>query len=50
MTVNHPQWGTICAVCFSRLDEDSCVEDIYGAKWGVCKGLCAAQAGIEERL
>ncbi len=50
MTVNHPQWGTMCEICFHQLTVDTCVEDTDGVKWDVCKGMCAVQAGIEEKV
>jgi hypothetical protein len=49
MTVGHPQFGTMCEICFAGLTEDECAEDVYGQKWDLCKGLCAQEAGIEER-
>lgn len=49
MTVNHPQFGTMCEICFHGLNEDTCVEDADGVKWDICKGICAVQAGIKEK-
>lgn len=48
MTVNHPQWGTMCEICFDRLTVDTCAVDLDGQKWDVCAGDCARQAGIVE--
>lgn len=50
MAVNHPQWGTICAICFQSLTIDTCVEDEHGVRWDMCKGVCAIQAGIKEKV
>jgi hypothetical protein len=48
MTVNHKLWGTICAICFDVLTEETCVVDSDGTKWDICPGQCAIDAGIEE--
>ena len=48
MTVDHPQWGTMCEICFEQLTVDTCAVDTDGQKWDVCKGECARQAGIRE--
>lgn len=49
MTVDHPQFGLMCEICFRGLTPDECAEDTNGKKWDICKGDCARQAGIEER-
>lgn len=49
VTVDHPQFGTMCAICFVGLTPETCVVDVDGVKWDVCSGDCARQAGIEER-
>lgn len=49
MSVNHPQFGTFCSICFSKLTADTCVVDSDGVKWDICPGECARQAGIVER-
>jgi hypothetical protein len=49
MTVDHPQFGTMCEICFSGLTPEKCAEDLEGVKWDVCKGECAKDAGIEEK-
>lgn len=49
MTVNHPQFGLMCEICFKGLTPEECVEDTDGQKWDICKGLCAEQAGIKEK-
>jgi hypothetical protein len=49
MTVNHPQWGTICEICYTQLTPDTCAVDEHGQKWDVCAGDCARQAGITEQ-
>lgn len=48
MTVNHPQFGLMCCICFHGLTPETCVVDTDGVKWDVCKGVCAEQAGISE--
>jgi hypothetical protein len=48
MAVDHPQFGTFCAICFTQLTPDTCVVDTDGVKWDVCPGQCAREAGIEE--
>jgi hypothetical protein len=48
MTVNHPQYGLMCEICFSGLTPDRCATDIEGIKWDVCSGRCAVEAGIVE--
>jgi len=48
MTVNHPQFGTMCAICFNQLTPELCAEDTDGQKWDLCKGECARQAGMVE--
>lgn len=50
MTVNHPQWGTMCEICFEQLTPDRCAQDEHGQRWDVCTGDCAVQAGIQERF
>ncbi len=50
MTVNHPQWGTMCEICFHQLTPETCVVDTDGQKWDICKGQCAKEAGIEEKV
>lgn len=50
MGVNHSIFGTFCSICFSGLTFEQCAEDVSGDKWDVCKGKCAREAGIEERL
>lgn len=49
MTVNHPQFGTMCAICFTALTPEECAEDAEGQKWDLCKGHCAQQAGVVEK-
>lgn len=49
MTVDHPQFGTMCAICFTGLTAETCVVDVDGVKWDVCPGRCAREAGIVER-
>jgi len=49
MTVNHPQWGTMCEICFEQLTPETCAEDLQGTRWDVCSGICAALAGIQEK-
>jgi len=46
MGVNHPQYGTFCAICFGQLRSEDCATDSDGQKWDVCKGKCAVEAGI----
>lgn len=48
VTVNHPQFGLMCCVCFEGLTEENCAQDTDGVKWDVCKGKCATDTGIEE--
>lgn len=48
MTVNHPQWGLMCDVCFTGLTPDQCAVDTDGVRWDICTGDCARQAGIIE--
>lgn len=48
MTVGHPQWGTMCEICFEGLTVDTCAVDANGQRWDVCTGDCARQAGIQE--
>lgn len=50
MTINHPQFGFMCEICYRGLTLDDCVTDTDGQKWDVCKGDCARQAGIIERI
>lgn len=40
----------MCCVCFEGLTEDTCVVDEEGTKWDVCKGQCAKDTGIEEKV
>ena len=35
MTVNHPQFGTMCAICFTGLTPEQCAQDTDGQKWDV---------------
>lgn len=49
MTVDHPQWGTMCEICFRGLTPELCAEDQAGQKWDICKGLCAIEAGIDQK-
>lgn len=49
MTVNHPQYGTMCEICFRGLTVETCVVDTDGVRWGICPGDCAIQAGIHEQ-
>jgi hypothetical protein len=46
MTVDHPQFGLMCQICFAGLTEDTCARDTDGVRWDVCSGDCARQAGI----
>lgn len=48
MTVEHPQFGTVCEICFTGLTAETCAEDTGGQKWDLCKGQCAWEAGIQE--
>lgn len=48
VTVDHPQYGTRCEICFDQLTLERCATDTNGQKWDVCTGDCARQAGIEE--
>lgn len=48
MTVNHPQWGTMCEICFTGLTPETCAVDRDGQLWDVCAGGCAREAGIVE--
>ena len=48
MSVNHPNWGLMCCICFSGLTKEKCVTDTEGVIWDVCKGQCALDAGIKE--
>jgi hypothetical protein len=48
VTVNHPQFGLMCEICFSGLKPEDCAEDVNGDKWDICKGQCATDAGIKE--
>lgn len=41
MTVDHPQFGTMCCICFRGLTPDECAVDNSGQKWDVCRGQCA---------
>jgi hypothetical protein len=47
--INHPQFGTFCAICFHQLAYDQCAEDTNGQRWDICTGECAQQAGITEK-
>lgn len=49
MTVNHPQFGTMCAICFKGLTWKTCAEDVDGVKWDLCPGACAREAGLVEK-
>jgi len=49
MSVNHPQFGTFCAIRFEQLTAETCVVDVNDVKWDICPGECAVQAGIMER-
>lgn len=49
MSVDHPQFGTFCCICFKGLTPETCAEDLEGDRWDCCKGDCAREAGIEER-
>lgn len=48
MTVDHPQFGTMCEICFNHLEPQDCAEDRHGVKWDVCPGECAVQAGLNQ--
>ena len=48
MTVDHPQFGLMCEICFCGLTPEECARDTDGQAWDVCKGECARQAGIRE--
>lgn len=48
MAVDHPQFGTFCAICFAELTIDKCAVDKTGTRWDVCRGNCAKEAGIIE--
>ncbi len=50
MTVDHPNWGTVCCICFEGLTADKCAVDADGQKWDVCKGKCAKEAGLDIQL
>lgn len=50
MAVNHPNFGTFCEICFEQLTVETAVEDEDGVKWDICKGDCAKQAGIKEKV
>lgn len=50
MTVDHPQWGLMCCICFNGLTPETCVVDEDGQKWDICKGQCAIDAGIIELI
>lgn len=50
MTVNHPQFGTMCEICFQGLTPETCAVDTEGTKWDVCTGECARLAGIVEPI
>ena len=50
MSVNHPQFGTMCAICFHGLTPENCAEDADGQKWDLCKGECARHAGVQEQV
>lgn len=48
MTVDHPQFGLMCEICFKGLTESECAVDTNGQRWDLCKGDCARHAGIIE--
>lgn len=48
MTVDHPQFGTMCEICFKGLTVDQCATDATGQKWDVCKGECAVVVFAES--
>lgn len=48
MTVDHPQFGTMCEICFQGLATEQCAQDTDGQRWDLCKGECARQAGLKE--
>lgn len=48
MTVDHPQWGLMCDICFRGLTPDDCAVDSAGNRWDICRGECARKAGIIE--
>lgn len=41
MAVNHPNFGTVCEICYKQLKIEDCAEDTEGQKWDICKGDCA---------
>lgn len=47
--VNHWPWGLMCEICFEPLTPDECAVDESSTRWDVCKGRCAAAAGIDEQ-
>lgn len=49
MTVDHPQFGLMCEICYRGLTPDECATDEHGQKWDVCAGDCAWHAGIIEQ-
>ncbi len=42
------EWPLMCCICFNGLTPETCVVDIHGVKWDICKGQCAKDAGIED--
>lgn len=49
MGVDHPQFGTFCAICFAGLTPATCAVDTDGQRWDLCRGDCARQAGVTEQ-
>lgn len=37
-----------CCICFRPLSPELCAVDTEKQMWGVCRGECAKEAGIEE--
>jgi hypothetical protein len=50
VTVKHPQFGTVCEICYVGLTPERCAVDANDVRWDVCSGECARLAGIAEAV
>lgn len=50
MGFSRRDFPLMCCICFEGLSSFDCVVDTDGDKWDCCKGICAVEAGIEEKV
>jgi hypothetical protein len=49
MTVDHPQFGLMCEICFTGLTESDCVVDTDGQRWDLCRATAPDKRGSPKR-